>query len=114
MKHARFPVKGTRAPVHALPSVVVYSLPQEIVWIVERFFFTRRDGTIGLGAGREHARVSSRTVAVNLGRRLAERHGVKLTIVPEPIELWPRKGFPPKLAPQQALRHRKRSDEGGV
>lgn len=99
MKHARFPETARKAAVHAQGCVVVVYNPQEIYWSIERYFFKNRaaqsaklraDGSIALSPGNEVARVSSRTVAINIARRFAERYGVRLIITPEPAETWPR------------------------
>lgn len=80
MKHERFPMKASKAPARVKPCIAVYYNDAGVYWGVERFFAVRGDGSIGLSHGREVARVSTRTVAINIARRIAERHGVRLII----------------------------------
>ena len=80
MRHERFPAKATKAPARVTPCIVVYHNTAGIYWGVERFFNVLSDGSIGLSHGREVARVSTRTIAINIARRIAERHGVRLII----------------------------------
>lgn len=90
MRHERFPVKATKAPARVTPCIVVYYNTAGIYWGVERFFKVLSDGLIGLSHGREVARVSTRTVAVNIARRYGERHGVRVVIASAKAESWPR------------------------
>ena len=80
MRHERFPAKASKAPARVTPCIAVYHNTAGIYWGVERFFSVRGDGSIALSHGREVARVSTRTVAVNIARRIAQRHGVRLII----------------------------------
>ena len=67
-----------RAPVHVKPCVCVYHHPQTLGWYVSKEWL-RRDGLFG----RDVCSVSSRTVALNIGRRLAAKYGVQFVIGPE-------------------------------
>ena len=81
MKHLRNnrTVVATRAPVHVKPCICVYHHPQTFSWYVSKELITRRDGLFG----RDVCSVSSRTVALNIGRRLAAKYGVQVVIGPE-------------------------------
>ena len=80
MKHLRNNGRGAamRAPVHVKPCVCVYHHPQTLGWYVSKEWL-RRDGLFG----RDVCSVSSRTVALNIGRRLAAKYGVQFVIGPE-------------------------------
>ena len=90
MRYEVFPAKARKAAARVTPCIVVYYNTAGIYWGVEKFFSVRGDGSVALSHGREVARVSTRTVAINIARRIADRHDVRLVIASAKEESWPR------------------------